>query len=321
MRRSLLVLALMLAGCAAPGPRAEAQEPALTEVLARWDREDPADLRGVIVLRDGAVVAERYYGGGAPSDRHDIRSAGKSVTGLLMAVAIDRGLVAGFDAPVAGIGRDAEGSALGRATVADLLSMRSGLAADDDNPASPGIEDHLDEAADPLRFILDVPAAGPPGHAYRYISVTASAAGIVIAEAADRSMGEFAREALFGPLGIEDWRWDADRAGYTKGQGNLRLRLRDFATVGEMVRNGGVHDGRRILGRPALDRLLTPEVSIGEVDPYPDAYGGFWYFKTHRIADRPVTVWFASGNGGNKLYVIPERRMVVAITSAAYGRG
>lgn len=322
MRRSFLAFAVILAGCVASGPHpAEAQAPALTEVLARWDAEDPADLRGVIVLRDGAVVAERYYGGGAPSDLHDVRSAGKSITGLLTAMAVDQGLIAGFDASVSDLWDAAEGASVGRATVADLLSMRSGLAADDDNPASPGIEDHLDEAADPLRFILDLPADGAPGQHYRYNSVTASVAGIVVAEAADRPMADFARDTLFSPLGITDWRWDADLAGYTKGQGNLRLRLRDFATLGEMVRNGGVHDGRRIISRPVLDRLLTPQVSIGDVDPYADAYGGFWYFRTHQIAGRPVTVWFASGNGGNKLYVIPERRMVVAITSAAYGRG
>lgn len=317
------MIALVLTGCAGsvPSSSASGRQSDLTEALARWDHEDPADLRGVVVLLDGEVAAERYYGGTTASDLHDVRSAGKSVTGLLMAIAIDRGLVSGFDAPVATYWTEARDRPVGRASVDDLLSMRSGLAADDDNPASPGLEDYLDEADDPLRFILDLPADGAPGQTYRYNSVAASAAGIVIAKAVGRTMADFEREALFEPLGVHDWRWDEDRAGYTKGQGNLRLRLRDFAAVGELVRQGGVYQGRRIVSQNGIDRLLAPQVAIGEVDPFADTYGGLWYRKTYSLADQSVVVHFASGNGGNKIYVVPERRMVIAITSAAYGRG
>jgi len=62
-------------------------------------------------------------------------------------------------------------------------------------------------------------------------------------------------------------------------------------------------------------------VAIGDADPYADGYGYLWYAKTHRVADRDVPVRFASGNGGNKIYIVPSYRLVVAITSSAYGRG
>jgi CubicO group peptidase (beta-lactamase class C family) len=62
-------------------------------------------------------------------------------------------------------------------------------------------------------------------------------------------------------------------------------------------------------------------VAIADVDPYADTYGYYWYGKTHRVAGREVAVSFASGNGGNKIYVVPSYDMVVAITSRAYGRG
>lgn len=322
MIRNLLVLALLMTGCATTVHRSTADHAhELSQVLERWDHEDPADLRGVIILQDGRVVSERYYGEASGSDLHDVRSAGKSITGLLAAIAIDHNLLSGFDAAVADYWPEAADTALGRASVGDLLSMRSGLAADDDDPASPGLEDHMDEADNPLQFILDLPPDGEPGQAYRYNSATASAAGVLIARVADRSMGDFARETLFTPLNIHEWRWDGDRSGYTKGQGNLRLRLRDFAAIGEMVRKGGVYEGRRVVNQATLERLMAPQVRISTVDPYADTYGGFWYEKTYQVGARSVTVHFASGNGGNKLYVIPERGMVVAIQSAAYGRG
>jgi CubicO group peptidase (beta-lactamase class C family) len=66
---------------------------------------------------------------------------------------------------------------------------------------------------------------------------------------------------------------------------------------------------------------LTGITPIADRDPYADAYGYMWYVKRHMIGDRTVTVHFASGNGGNKIYVVPAHRMVVTITSSAYGRG
>lgn len=66
---------------------------------------------------------------------------------------------------------------------------------------------------------------------------------------------------------------------------------------------------------------LAPRVSISAADPYADGYGYFWYSKIQSVEGRQIPVSFASGNGGNKIYVVPSRRLVVAITSSAYGRG
>ncbi|NIJ18417.1 CubicO group peptidase (beta-lactamase class C family) [Sphingomonas naasensis] len=293
----------------------------LERVLAQSDGDPHPDLRAVIVLRDGKVVAERYYNGETPDALHDIRSAGKSVTALLVGIAHDRGLIRSIDDSVADYWPEARGSAIGAARLADVLTMRSGLAAFDEDPASPGNEDKLDAAPDPLAFALAVPRADAPGGVYRYNSLTSYVAGIVVARAARQSMVDFADIALFRPLGITRWRWAADSAGITKGQGNLWLTARGFATIGEMVRAGGDWRGRRIISAGWLRDALAPKVTISASDPYADGYGYFWYAKTHDIAGRRVPVSFASGNGGNKIYVIPSRRMVVAITSSAYGRG
>lgn len=90
---------------------------------------------------------------------------------------------------------------------------------------------------------------------------------------------------------------------------------------GEPVRADGLHDGRRIVSAAWLQAVLTPKVGISDSDPYADGYGYFWYHKTQQIGGKPVPVSFASGNGGNKIYVVASRRLVVAITSAAHGHG
>jgi CubicO group peptidase (beta-lactamase class C family) len=319
-----MLKALCLAFAAASLQAASSEtriDPRLQAVLVERDQDEHPDLTGVVVLRDGRVVAERYYNGETADSLHDIRSAGKSVTSLLVGIAMDRGAIKSVTDPVSTYWPEARRSAIGRVPLNQVLTMRSGLAADDDDPASPGNEDKMDAAADPSSFLLAVPAAGPPGAVYRYNSVTAYAAGIVVAKATKQRMADFARSALFGPLGITKWEWASDAAGYTKGQGNLSITARGLATIGEMVRNKGRHRGRQIVGAAWLRTALAPKVRISASDPYADGYGYFWYSKVQTVGGQRIPVSFASGNGGNKIYVVPSRHLVVAITSSAYGRG
>lgn len=314
---TVAVCAVVLSA-AAPAPPID---PAIAKALASFEHDEHPDLRGVVVLRDGRMVAERYYNGEMANTLHDVRSAGKSITALLVGIAIDRGKIRGVADTVATYWPEAKGSPIGDVAITDVLTMRSGLAAFDEDAASPGNEDKLDAAPDPLVFLRSIPRADPPGSRYRYNSVTAYTAGVVVAKAAGQSMADFARALLFFPLGIRRWEWASDAAGYTKGQGNLSLTTRDFATIGEMVRGEGLYRGRRIVSEEWIRNALAPKVGIADSDPYAEGYGYFWYSKVQRINGKPVPVSFASGNGGNKIYVIPSHHMVVAVTSSAYGRG
>ncbi|WP_420137630.1 serine hydrolase domain-containing protein [Sphingomonas sp.] len=302
-------------------PAVAQTDPALQAVLATFEQDEHPDLRGAIVLRDGKIVAEHYYHGETAESLHDIRSAGKSVTALMVGIAIDRGKIHGVDDPVSRYLPEVKGSAIADVPLRDVLAMRSGLAAFDEDAASPGNEDKLDLAPDPVAFLRAVPRADPPGTRYRYNSLTAWVAGAVVARATGETMARFADVQLFRPLGITRWEWAADAAGYTKGQGNLSLTLRDFATIGEMVRNDGLYRGRRIVSAGWIRAMVARRQTISDVDPYADGYGYFWYDRVQQIAGRKVPVVFASGNGGNKIYVVPSRHMVVAITSSAYGKG
>jgi CubicO group peptidase (beta-lactamase class C family) len=321
MMRPLLIAALLALAMSDSASAASHLEPAVDAALARFDQDEHRDLRGVVVMRDGQLVAERYYNGASTDSLNDIRSAGKSITALLVGIAIDQGKIRSVDDPVGAYWSEASGTAIGDVALRDVLTMRSGLDAFDDNPESPGNEDRMDESADPIALVLAVPRVDPPGTHYVYNSATAYVAGVVVAKATGDTMAEFARTALFAPLGITQWEWTSDASGYTKGQGNLSITTRGLASIGEMVRNGGLHGGRRIISDEWLRDALAATVDIGQEDPFADGYGYFWYAKTQQIGGKPVAVSFASGNGGNKIYIVPSRNLVVAITSRAYGQG
>ncbi|MDG3441365.1 serine hydrolase domain-containing protein [Nitrospirillum amazonense] len=321
-----------LAGTALVGltPRmagAENATPARLAALLETLRNDPhPDLKGVVVLRHGRRIAEAYYNGDDATTLHDIRSATKSLTSLLMGIAIDRGRVAGVDAPIARYLPGPLPPGWEAITIHDLLTMRSGLAADDTDPASPGNEDTLDEAGeksgDWATAALAVPVREPPGRTYQYCSLNAFLTGLIVERATGQSLDRLAQEALFAPLGIRAHDWRTLPGGHGTGQGNLSITVRDAATIGQMVLNGGTYKGRRVISQHWLADSLARIHPIAASDPYADFYGYMWYAKDEPAGGgRTVPVHFASGNGGNKIYVVPSLDLVVAITSSAYGKG
>lgn len=300
-----------------------AEDPATTGLaaaLAPFENDEHGDLHAVIAIHKGDLIFERYYNGGDPQALVDVRSAGKSVTSLLFGIALDRGAIGSLDDPVAKYWPETNGSAIGPVRLKDVLTMRTGLAADGNDPDSPGYEDHLDAADDPLAFAISVPRAEAPGTRYRYNSLAAYIAGIVIQRASGQGLEDFASDHLFYPLKIQGWDWQEDQGGNTKGQGNLFLTARDFARIGEMVLNGGTYQGRQVVSRAWIDSSLQPRFDISDSDPYASGYGFYWYRQEYEVKGRDVELFFASGNGGNKIYVIPQLDLVVSVMSRAYGQ-
>jgi CubicO group peptidase (beta-lactamase class C family) len=152
-----------------------------------------------------------------------------------------------------------------------------------------------------------------------YCSVDAFLVGAIIENATKTPLDNFARANLFGPLNIQSFRWRHVPVERTTGQGNLEITARDAAALGQLMLNDGLVDGRRIVSHDWVANSLASQVPISDSDPYSDFYGYMWYTKAEPVGDHKVTVHFASGNGGNKIYIIPSLHMVVAITSSAHG--
>lgn len=290
-------------------------------LLADLENDPHGDLHSVVVVQDGEMIAEKYYNGGDEGTLVDVRSAGKSVTSLLFGIARDQGAVHSMEDPVEKYWPDAKSSAIGSVSLVDLLTMRTGLDADGNNPNSAGYEDHMDASDDPQAFALEVPNMERPGTRYRYNSLAAYVTGIVVGRATGLGLETFARKNLFEPLNIEHWQWQKDRSGLTKGQGNLFLTARGFTRIGQMVLDSGVYNGQQVVSRSWIDESLKPRVDVSAYEPNATGYGYYWFYQTYVVNDRQINVSFASGNGGNKIYLIPELNMVVSVMSRAYGQG
>ena len=282
--------------------------------------EPQRDLKGIVILRHGSLVAESYFNGDDANSLHDIRSATKSITATLMGIAIDRGMVKSVDDSIATYLPNLPRDGKENIKIRDLLNMRSGLDANDDDPASPGNETRLDASTDWMKSVYEVPMKAPPGKQYIYVSINAFLAGAIIENASQIELDKFAFQNLFSPLGIARYKWRHVPIDRTTGQGNLEITTRDEAALGQLFLEKGQYDHRKIVSSGWVEQCLANQVPISAVDPYADFYGYMWYTKTETVGGRSILVHFASGNGGNKIYLVPSLNLVMAITSSAYNQ-
>ena len=228
-----------IVGSGAPPDSVRIDRAAVASLITELRADERRDLNGVFVSIDGATALEEYFNGEGPDTLHDMRSAGKSITSLAVGIAIDRKLIRGVDVPLTTLLPEPAAPDKARITLEDVLTMRSGLDADDEVAESAGNEDKMDRAPDWLTFALKVPMKDTPGRTYTYSSVNAFLAGAVVERASGGPLDVFATKYLFEPLGITKTEWRRGPNNRTAGQGNLRMRLRDMARIGEMV----LHEG------------------------------------------------------------------------------
>lgn len=289
------------------------------------------DFHALAVSRDGKLVFERYFAGRdeawgddigevtfGTDTLHDLRSVTKSITSLLYGIALDQGLVPALDTPVVegfpeypDLVGDAERRKI---TIAHTFNMAMGMEWDENRPYTDPLNSEImmERAADRYRFILDRSIVMPPGEQWIYSGGAVALIGALITRGTGRSLGDFARETLFDPLGIDDFYWFAGADGAESAASGLRLTTRGLLRIGDMVARGGQHEGRQIVPKDWIDALLASAIRT----PFETGYSRLWYSESVPAPAFPTPPLFIAGfgNGGQRLFVCPE----AGIATVAY---
>ncbi len=320
-----LVLTAFVARAAEPAPAAEPRPLAVAaeRLAAELARGEHPGITSFWL----SVAGERLAGWSAPElERQppDLRSATKSITALLVGIAIDRGELPGVDAKVidllpelrSELAKDPRKAAM---TLADLLTMRSGLDCDDWDPKSPGHEDRMYRQRDWLAFWAKQALRAAPGERYSYCTGNAVALGRILAHATGMGADAYAEAVLLAPLGVTGARWarwyggkDVDTGGH------LRLSPQGLLKIGEMLLAGGRGQGRQIVSAAWLAQMTREWTAVPE---RPQRYGFLWWLDSTRSAGLPASrLQLAWGNGGNFLVVLPELETVAVFTGTRFNR-
>ncbi|MGB3468295.1 MAG: serine hydrolase domain-containing protein [Cyclobacteriaceae bacterium] len=294
---------------------------ALDELIDNFEQKD---YRALVVIKDGKLAVEYYYNSFWRNHIHDIRSAGKSITAMLLGVAIREGYIQDLDQNVysffPGDKYPSINEGYKQVKLIHLLNMVSGLDADSDNYDTPGNAGHWIGKDEWVHYLLNIPLSGKPGQKWIYADINAVLLGAIIEEKSGMSLKEFARQKVFEPLGIKEYYWYTNASNQTGGAGNLYISALDFAKLGYLVANEGKYGDKQVADAKYINRLINENSNaIGDYNPLADGYGMFWYKSKRTFGTKEIEYLWASGNGGNHLVIIPAENMVIALTAAAYG--
>ena len=278
------------------------------------------DINSIIVVKKGKVLVEEYFNGEGHDTLHDIRSAGKSITSALVGIAIDKGLVRGVDEKLFSFfpGVECQSNLDPRKKTISLkhvLSMSFGLAEPGEYPSW---ENRAWYTINWIGDVLCQPIEYEPGSQFDYDSAAPALFGPIIEQSSGLSVGQFAEDFLFQPLGIEHYKWHILPNGKEYTGGGFRMRPRDMARFGQLYLQKGTWKGEQLISKKWVGESTKAHlVANARLDVH---YGYYWWREAFLINDQWIETYFASGNGGNKIYVFPNRDLVVVITASAYNK-
>lgn len=313
-------------GVAMPAGLVAAPTPALAAALdaafAETDAPPHRGTRAVVILHDGRLVAERYAAGEGIDTPMLGFSMTKSVTNALVGVLVRQGrLDVKAPAPIAAWWQ--AGDPRRTITLERLMRMDSGLALDETgsgfDPSNQMFYDEPDMAA----YAASARAIAPPGTRWAYSSASTHLVSRIVRDAVGgdgAAVQAFAARELFAPLGMRHVTFETDATGTPIGAHYLYASARDWARFGQLYLDDGVVGGRRLL--PVGWARWSSEPTLGT------AYGAGWWTNrgddeaaVHRRAvGIPADAFFAMGNLGQRIAVIPSEHLVVVRLARAHLR-
>ncbi|MBF9017974.1 MULTISPECIES: serine hydrolase [unclassified Oceanispirochaeta] len=285
-----------------------------SEVLAAMlehIQQQEFNIDSIQIIRNGNIILDSYIHPYRESDLHIIHSCTKSITSLLIGIAIDQGLIESLDQPVLDFfpekAANNKDEKLTKLTIRHLLTMSTGLHSRDSYMYRwEGLNAMKDSEEKWSEYILNLPFDVDPGSRFDYSNMASYLLSSIITESSGMMAIDFGNKYLFGPLGIIDILWPLSPEGNNIGWGEIKIHPHDLGRIGWMVLNKGIWKDQRIISEDYLNQATSAQV---KADTLAEFYGFQWWVKKPGL-------FMALGYGGQYLIINPEKNLVVVFTSA-----
>jgi CubicO group peptidase (beta-lactamase class C family) len=274
-----------------------------SKVLAAAEKAaaELSNIRAFLVMWDGSVVSEIYYGIAATATLHHVRSITKSIVSALVGTAVDQGIIRSVEDKVVtyipelrSLDHDDRKNLI---TIRHLLTMTSGFRWEESG------EWFSSDSLSAISHAWKRPLAGSPGEVFNYDSASSDLLTVVLTRATQQDASTYLVNHLFAPLGITDFEWEQDPAGYYRASAGLVMRAYDVAKIGQLYLQNGRWNERQILSPEWVDQSFAQQVRVNQrVD-----YGYLW--RSRLVGS--IRHYYGMGYGGQYLLVVPDLNLVV----------
>jgi CubicO group peptidase (beta-lactamase class C family) len=277
-------------------------------------------IHSMAVIKNGNLIHEAYFKDYTRDSLHRIHSITKSISSILIGIAIDRGFIKGIEEPIYKYFPDYDSNfdtpSKRKIRIKHILTLTSGIDwAERQYPYSDPRNDeyHQVRSGDWIGYVLARPMRDESGTKWEYNTGSVHLLSGIIKQSTGQFADKFAEKYLFDPLGIKVYDWNRDPDGYpcTGGtHGGLRMRTRDIAKIGSVILSCGKWKNRRVISKDWVK--LSTDVHF---DP-PDfnALGFLWWHQSFVLHGRKIDSIYGAGYGGQSLTIIPELDLIIVFT-------
>jgi len=298
-------------------------------------------IHSMAIAYKGKLILDEYFYGYDADIPHDLRSASKTFSSVILGAAMQEGTKLSPDTRLyelmAPLGPFANPDPRkGRITLAHLMTHTAGFACDDNaDPPSPGSEDLMQaqrQQPNWWKFTLDLPMAYEPGEHYAYCSANINLVGAALTQATGEWLPALFDRAIAKPLQFGNYYWNLMPNGEGYLGGGAFVRTRDFLKVGQAYLDGGVWNGQRIATEAWVKDAIAPHAVISEKTTgvsgeafsnnyYNTTEGYAWHHINVKSGDKTYPAYHGNGNGGQLLLVLPQFELVAMFTAGNYRQG
>ncbi|MCK8493592.1 beta-lactamase family protein [Spirosoma sp. RP8] len=278
-------------------------------------------ITSVVVIKNGNLLVEEYFNEANRNTLHDVRSVGKSFASSLAGIAQYEGYLKSENQVLANFYQlktcPNYSTAKAQTTLKELLTMSSAFEGDDNEIDSPGNEEKMYPTANWVKFVLDLPVnPGKFKGEWHYFTAGVVLLGDVLNKLVPDNLDSYAKQKLFSPLGISNYKWQYTPQHVVSTAGGIQMNALDFAKYGQLYKNGGKWKDKQILPAEWVAKTFTKYKAIpGRNDEH---YGYLFWNKKYHVGGNEYETYYCAGNGGNKIFIMQNQPLVIVVTATAY---
>lgn len=288
----------------------------IIEMVKKTIKGDFPDVHSFLIYKNNKLVVEEYFYGYDKNTPHQLRSATKPLIGGILGIAVDKGFIKSEKDKLLPYFSDryqniANLSASKKEiTVENFLMYRHGMDCDNNNADSRGNEQSMMQSDDWVKYTLNLPMLTEPGKSSSYCTGCALTLGSLVEITTGKNIEDFAKENLFSPLGISNYKWSFEpNQASVVNFSQTYITPRDLIKLAKVFKDGGKWEGKQIISENWIKKTFT----MDEGD-----YGYLWKHKYYVIDGKKYDSYLASGNGGQKINIWPELDMITVFTGGNY---